>query len=403
MHDVHERLTENLSAAPWGVQCPNRAGKQREHQSGEKGRTLLTSNDPQREEASVFPMSRREEVFKVGDKVRVKTEITTPRFGWGNVSPRDQSKREGMVVQVLAQQHRLRIDLPEQTNWLALYSEVSVCRPSRPFSLVHPLLSFIEWRRTRRNSTCEVNKDCRASKDGCSPQRKETEDQRQHDECSRPVTSLDEKVKLDKLFSESAKTLSNAQLSRSEDDSQTFQNFTNETCLTCPSRQLKTDDEDGDQSARSGRTRVAKQEERTENRPVSDHGLGAVTRVQKFVARLFSEHLGCCQDRTLDREVSRSEEWQCEDKARLLTNDDVWRESADTRVKSVEWVTIMEDLGELQALLPFNMPIQPTASDFHLWEVKLDVKLPLPSNVFSTSRTRKEERWHFATELSVIV
>ena len=59
--------------------------------------------------------------MNIGDLVSVCTVVEMPRFGWGAVG----YDSVGRVAKVFPDQ-RVRVDFPEQANWLGLVSELSM-------------------------------------------------------------------------------------------------------------------------------------------------------------------------------------------------------------------------------------------------------------------------------------
>ncbi|KAK9747381.1 Regulator of chromosome condensation (RCC1) repeat [Popillia japonica] len=60
--------------------------------------------------------------IKVGDKVRVKPTISTPRYKWGYVT----HDSVGMVTSISSNGHDLTVDFPKQSNWTGLISEMEL-------------------------------------------------------------------------------------------------------------------------------------------------------------------------------------------------------------------------------------------------------------------------------------
>ncbi|XP_044756400.1 E3 ubiquitin-protein ligase HERC2 [Coccinella septempunctata] len=59
---------------------------------------------------------------KVGDKVRVKSTVTTPRYKWGCVT----HDSVGVVTAISPNGHDLTVDFPKQPNWTGLISEMEI-------------------------------------------------------------------------------------------------------------------------------------------------------------------------------------------------------------------------------------------------------------------------------------
>ncbi|KAL3277032.1 hypothetical protein HHI36_012394 [Cryptolaemus montrouzieri] len=60
--------------------------------------------------------------IKIGDKVRVKPTITTPRYKWGCVT----HDSIGVVTAISPNGHDLTVDFPKQPNWTGLISEMEI-------------------------------------------------------------------------------------------------------------------------------------------------------------------------------------------------------------------------------------------------------------------------------------
>lgn len=60
--------------------------------------------------------------IKVGDKVRVKPTVTTPRYKWGYVT----HDSVGVVAAIAPNGHDVTVDFPKQQNWTGLLSEMEV-------------------------------------------------------------------------------------------------------------------------------------------------------------------------------------------------------------------------------------------------------------------------------------
>lgn len=61
-------------------------------------------------------------VIKVGDKVRVKSNVTTPRYKWGYVT----HDSVGIVTAISPNGHDLTVDFPKQQNWTGLLTEMEI-------------------------------------------------------------------------------------------------------------------------------------------------------------------------------------------------------------------------------------------------------------------------------------
>ena len=61
--------------------------------------------------------------IRVGDKVRVKQSVTTPRYKWGSVN----HKSIGTVVSIsCVDDTECKVDFPQQSAWTGLVSELEV-------------------------------------------------------------------------------------------------------------------------------------------------------------------------------------------------------------------------------------------------------------------------------------
>ncbi|KAK5650580.1 hypothetical protein RI129_001609 [Pyrocoelia pectoralis] len=60
--------------------------------------------------------------IKVGDKVRVKPTVTTPRYKWGYVT----HDSIGIVTSISPNGHDVTVDFPKQLNWTGLISEMEI-------------------------------------------------------------------------------------------------------------------------------------------------------------------------------------------------------------------------------------------------------------------------------------
>ncbi|KAF5270348.1 hypothetical protein FQR65_LT05536 [Abscondita terminalis] len=70
-----------------------------------------------------FPPSLPSPVgIKIGDKVRVKPTVTTPRYKWGYVT----HDSVGIVTTISANGHDVTVDFPKQLNWTGLISEMEI-------------------------------------------------------------------------------------------------------------------------------------------------------------------------------------------------------------------------------------------------------------------------------------
>ncbi|XP_048589232.1 E3 ubiquitin-protein ligase HERC2 isoform X2 [Nematostella vectensis] len=67
-------------------------------------------------------------IIKVGDQVRVKTTVTTPKYKWGSVN----HNSIGTVVSLSPNGKDVKVDFPQQANWTGLITEMEVVPPSHP-------------------------------------------------------------------------------------------------------------------------------------------------------------------------------------------------------------------------------------------------------------------------------
>ena len=67
--------------------------------------------------------------IKVGDRVRVRPCITTPKYKWGSVN----HAAVGLVTYISPNGRNINVDFPMQRNWAGLVSEMELapsCHPS---------------------------------------------------------------------------------------------------------------------------------------------------------------------------------------------------------------------------------------------------------------------------------
>jgi len=70
----------------------------------------------------------RRELIKVGDRVRVKPSVTTPKYKWGSVN----HASVGTVVSISPNGKDVKVDFPQQTNWTGLITEMEVVPATHP-------------------------------------------------------------------------------------------------------------------------------------------------------------------------------------------------------------------------------------------------------------------------------
>lgn len=70
----------------------------------------------------------RRELIKVGDRVRVKASVTTPKYKWGSVN----HGSVGTVVSISPNGKDVKVDFPQQTNWTGLIAEMEVVPATHP-------------------------------------------------------------------------------------------------------------------------------------------------------------------------------------------------------------------------------------------------------------------------------
>lgn len=84
-------------------------------------------------------------MIKVGDRVRVKPSVTTPKYKWGSVN----HGSVGTVVSISPNGKDVKVDFPQQTNWTGLISEMEVVPATHPRTRSDNLsfwtLSFFFW------------------------------------------------------------------------------------------------------------------------------------------------------------------------------------------------------------------------------------------------------------------
>lgn len=79
----------------------------------------------------------RRELIKVGDRVRVKSSVTTPKYKWGSVN----HGSVGTVVSISPNGKDVKVDFPQQTNWTGLIAEMEVVPAT------HPRIRWEAWNR----------------------------------------------------------------------------------------------------------------------------------------------------------------------------------------------------------------------------------------------------------------
>ncbi len=65
---------------------------------------------------------------RVGDRVRVKPSVATPKYKWGSVS----HGAIGVVVSAASNGRDVTVDFPQQSNWTGLLSEMEVVPAFHP-------------------------------------------------------------------------------------------------------------------------------------------------------------------------------------------------------------------------------------------------------------------------------
>ncbi|GAB6021505.1 E3 ubiquitin-protein ligase herc2 [Chamberlinius hualienensis] len=66
--------------------------------------------------------------IKVGDRVRVKATVTTPKYKWGSISHRSV----GIVTSISPSGRDVTVDFPQQSNWSGLLSEMELVPSTHP-------------------------------------------------------------------------------------------------------------------------------------------------------------------------------------------------------------------------------------------------------------------------------
>ncbi|XP_037393844.1 uncharacterized protein LOC108411315 isoform X2 [Pygocentrus nattereri] len=64
--------------------------------------------------------------FRVGDRIKVKASVTSPKYGWGDAS----HKSVGVVTALM--DDRLKVDFPDHKSWLAAVSEIELASSTDP-------------------------------------------------------------------------------------------------------------------------------------------------------------------------------------------------------------------------------------------------------------------------------
>uniref|UniRef100_A0A8B9QQL8 E3 ubiquitin-protein ligase HERC2 n=1 Tax=Anas platyrhynchos TaxID=8839 RepID=A0A8B9QQL8_ANAPL len=75
-----------------------------------------------------FPPQSSASHIKIGDKVRVKTSVTTPKYKWGSVTHRSV----GVVKAFSANGKDVIVDFPQQSHWTGLLSEMELVPSIHP-------------------------------------------------------------------------------------------------------------------------------------------------------------------------------------------------------------------------------------------------------------------------------
>lgn len=76
--------------------------------------------------------------IKIGDKVKVKSYVTVPRYKWGSVN----HNSVGIVTSISSNSRDLKVDFPQQSNWTGLLSEMEVCSSLQCYELIHFFPNF---------------------------------------------------------------------------------------------------------------------------------------------------------------------------------------------------------------------------------------------------------------------
>lgn len=74
------------------------------------------------------PASGTGNQIKVGERVRVKSWVTTPKYKWGSVT----HDSVGIVTQINSNGRDIFVDFPQQLNWTGLISEMEVVPTFHP-------------------------------------------------------------------------------------------------------------------------------------------------------------------------------------------------------------------------------------------------------------------------------
>ncbi len=67
-------------------------------------------------------------MIRVGDRVRVRPTVDTPKYKWGSVS----HGSVGVVTSIAPNGRDLTVDFPQQSNWTGLFSEMEVVPTYHP-------------------------------------------------------------------------------------------------------------------------------------------------------------------------------------------------------------------------------------------------------------------------------
>ncbi|KAL7888353.1 hypothetical protein AOLI_G00033270 [Acnodon oligacanthus] len=88
--------------------------------------TINRLNELQRERDGLHKRVTDCGCFRVGDRIKVKASVTSPKYGWGSTS----HKSVGVVTAVM--DDRLKVDFPDHKSWLAAISEMELASSTDP-------------------------------------------------------------------------------------------------------------------------------------------------------------------------------------------------------------------------------------------------------------------------------
>ncbi|XP_036437815.1 uncharacterized protein LOC118815656 isoform X2 [Colossoma macropomum] len=88
--------------------------------------TIIQLDQLQREKDGLHKRVTDCGCFRVGDRIKVKASVTSPKYGWGDAS----HKSVGVVTALMGD--RLKVDFPDHKSWLAAVSETELASSTDP-------------------------------------------------------------------------------------------------------------------------------------------------------------------------------------------------------------------------------------------------------------------------------